>query len=210
MDQTTIESDYTAPFSNADLRKLQDTDSSLAKMWEAAKDPLQTIFTVKQDILYQVNMDPKKNGSHYRIVVPVSLRPKVLQVGHACSGHFGAKKTKAQIESHFYWPGLAKDIADHCKACTVCAAYNSHKPDIQPLKPVPLVHTPWQKLAMDIVGPFSRTSNGYQYILTLVDMATRFPEAISLKRVDTASTAEALLRVFSAYGTPQTIVLHKP
>ena len=139
MDQTT--SDYTiitAPFSNADLRKLQDTDSSLAKMWEAAKDPLQTTFTVKQDILYQVDMDPKNNGSHYRIVVPVSLRPKVLQVGHACSGHFGAKKTKAQIESHFYWPGLAKDVADHCKAC---AAYNSHKPDIQPLKPVPLVCT---------------------------------------------------------------------
>ena len=59
---------------------------------------------------------------------------------------------------------------------------------------------------MDIVGPFSKTTNGYKYILTLVDMATCFPEAIPLKKVDTISTAEALLRVFSAYGTPQCIV----
>jgi transposase InsO family protein len=37
-------------------------------------------------------------------------------------------------------------------------------------------------------------------------MATRFPGAIPLKKVDTASTAEALLKVFSAYGTPSCIV----
>lgn len=37
-------------------------------------------------------------------------------------------------------------------------------------------------------------------------MATRYPEAIPLKKVDTASTAQALLQVFSAYGVPSTIV----
>ena len=37
-------------------------------------------------------------------------------------------------------------------------------------------------------------------------MATRFPDAIPLKRVDTAATAEALLTIFAAYGTPNVIV----
>ena len=120
-------------------------------------------------------MDPKDQENPHKIVVPTSLRAKVLQIGHACAGHFGSKKTRAHIQSHFYWPGIGRDVAEHCKACRTCAAFNSH--------------TPWHKLAMDIVGPFTKSTTGYQYILTLVDMATRFPEAIPLRRVDTTSTA---------------------
>ena len=37
-------------------------------------------------------------------------------------------------------------------------------------------------------------------------MATCFPEAIPLRKVDFTVTAEALLKVFSAYGIPQVIV----
>ena len=196
----------TSPFSSADLIREQKADASLKPLWAAVADPLQTDYIHKNSILYAVNLDHKSNENPHKIVVPTSLRQQVLNIGHACSGHFGSKKTKAHIEAHFYWPGIGKDIQQHCKACKTCAQFNSHKPDIQPLKPVPLVHTPWHKLAMDIVGPFTRTTSGYQYVLTLVDMATRFPEAIPLKRVDSTATAEGLLKVFSAYGTPQVIV----
>jgi hypothetical protein len=34
---------------------------------------------------------------------------------------------------------------------------------------------------MDIVGPLSRTKAGNKFILTIVDDATRFPEAYALK-----------------------------
>ncbi|KAK7498343.1 hypothetical protein BaRGS_00010297 [Batillaria attramentaria] len=47
---------------------------------------------------------------------------------------------------------------------------------------------------------------GYRYVLTLVDMATRFPEAIPLRNIDTASVAEALLTIFSRVGFPDQIV----
>ena len=74
---------------------------------------------------------------------------------------------------------------------------------MQPLQPNSVVHSPWSKLAIDIVGPLTTTRAGHKYLLTIVDLATRFPEAVPLKKVDAASTAEALLTVFSSYGVPQ-------
>ena len=140
-----IQPDYTiitSPFSSADLIREQKADTSLKPLWDAAADPLQTEFVQKDSILYAVNLEQKPNENPYKIVVPTPLRPKVLNIGHACSGHFGSKKTKAHIEAHFYWPGIGRDIQKHCKACKTCAQFNSHKLDIQPLKPVSLVHTP--------------------------------------------------------------------
>ena len=46
------------------------------------------------------------------------------------------------------------------------------------------------------------SERGHSYILTIVVVATRFPEAVSLKRIDTPATAEALLSVFSRVGCP--------
>ena len=84
--------------------------------------------------------------------------------------------------------------------------YNSHRRDVQPLQPNSVVHSPWSKLAIDIVGPLTTTRAGHKYLLTIVDLATRFPEAVPLKKVDAASTPEALLTVFSSYGIPQQLV----
>ena len=60
---------------------------------------------------------------------------------------------------------------------------------------------------MDLVGPISPPSeNGQQYILTLVDYATRYPEAIALKRIDTPTVGEALVDMFSRLGIPEEIL----
>ena len=37
---------------------------------------------------------------------------------------------------------------------------------------------PFERIAMDIVGPLTRSCNGNRYILVACDYATRFPEAI--------------------------------
>jgi len=61
-------------------------------------------------------------------------------------------------------------------------------------------------VAADIVHPLKRTASGNQYSLIMVDKGNRLLEAIPLRKMDAASTADAMLRVFSAYGTPNTIV----
>ena len=59
------------------------------------------------------------------------------------------------------------------------------------LKPVEIVTEPFKKIAIDIVGELPRTTTGYKYILTIVDYATRYPEAIPLQITNAKTVAEA-------------------
>ena len=60
---------------------------------------------------------------------------------------------------------------------------------------------------MDLVGPITPASErGHRYILTLVDYATRYPEAVPLKNIDTETVAEALLDMYSRLGIPEEVL----
>ncbi|XP_070550990.1 uncharacterized protein [Ptychodera flava] len=58
---------------------------------------------------------------------------------------------------------------------------------------MPLLDTPFKRVAVDLIGPIDPvTDKGNRYILTVVDYATRYPEAVPLKRITTEVVAEAL------------------
>ena len=72
---------------------------------------------------------------------------------------------------------------------------------------MPLIDKPFRRLAIDLAGPISPPSEkGHRYILTLVDFATRYPEAVPLKTIDTETVAEALVNIFSRLGVPEEIL----
>ena len=72
---------------------------------------------------------------------------------------------------------------------------------------MPLIDTPFRRVAVDIVGPIHPiTEQGNRYILTIVDYATRYPEAVALPRIESERVAEALFTVFSRVGVPQEIL----
>ena len=57
---------------------------------------------------------------------------------------------------------------------------------------------PFKPFAVDLIGPIEPASEaGHRYILTLVDYATRYLEAVPLKRIDTETVAEALVDIKS-------------
>ncbi|GFO16833.1 Zinc finger protein [Plakobranchus ocellatus] len=73
-----------------------------------------------------------------------------------------------------------------------------------PLEKVPLIDTPFKRVAMDLIGPINPPSEaGHRFILTLVDYATRFAEAVPLRKIDTESVAEALVDIYSRPGVPE-------
>lgn len=72
---------------------------------------------------------------------------------------------------------------------------------------MPIIDTPFQRVAVDIIGPLSPTSaKGNRYVLTMVDFATRYPDAVALPSIETERIAEALLEMFSRVGVPREIV----
>ena len=78
-----------------------------------------------------------------------------------------------------------------------------------PLNPVLVVSEPFKKIAIDLIGELPKTKTGYKYISTLIDYATRYPEAIPLKTRHSRVIAEALINLFSRVGLPNEIVSDK-
>ena len=74
------------------------------------------------------------------------------------------------------------------------------------LIPLPVIGEPFHCVAVDIIGPLQRTRSGKRYILTLVDRATRYPEAIALSSIDAEKVADALLSIFCRVGLPESIL----
>ena len=76
-----------------------------------------------------------------------------------------------------------------------------------PLGDMPLIDQPFKRVAINLVGPIPPASDkGHRYILTLMDYATRYPEAIPLKNIDTETVAEALLDMYSRADVPEEVL----
>eukprot|EP00731_Ephydatia_muelleri_P013583 Em0007g893a len=170
----------TQDISAEELRILQETDPTLGVLRKA--------------------VDKKESTSGCRSVV--------MELAHSIplAGHLGKNKTTDRVLQRFYWPTLRKDVADFCKRCETCQKTSRVKPQHAPLIPLPIVEEPFQRIAMDIVGPLPRSSSGNRYILVVCDYATRYPEAMPMRAVDAEAVAEELVKMFTRVGIPREIL----
>ena len=97
-------------------------------------------------------------------------------------------------------------IKSFVKTCTLCQRAAVQPNTRSPLHPLPCVSEPFQKIAFDLVGPLPRSTSGFKYILTVMCLYTKFPDAIPLRRVDNITVLEAMVDVFSRYGIPSEIL----
>ena len=79
-------------------------------------------------------------------------------------------------------------------------------PEDGPSEDTCAIDEPFERVAMDIVGPLPRSRMGNRYILVLCDYVTRYPETVPLCCIDAEHMAEELMRVFSRVGIPKEIL----
>ncbi|XP_063788599.1 uncharacterized protein LOC134943977 [Pseudophryne corroboree] len=143
-----------------------------------------------------------------QLVVPRSFREQLMSVAHEIplAGHQGRDRTLRRLTQNFFWPGVSDDVRTYCKSCDVCQRLG--RPSARaPLRSLPIVGEPFQRVAVDIVGPLPVPSrSGKRYILTVVDYATRYPEAVALSAITAEKVADALLGIFSRVGFPSEIL----
>ena len=102
-----------------------------------------------------------------------------------------------KITSSFYWPGIHGDVTRFCRSCDKCQrTIQKGKVPKVPLELIPLIDTPFERVAVDLIYPIHPPSKqGHRYILTLIDYATRYPDATPLKSISTEAVAEALVNM---------------
>lgn len=54
------------------------------------------------------------------MVLPESLRAKVLTQLHQDHGHQGVERTTGLVRSRCYWPGMMADVKRWCQECQRC------------------------------------------------------------------------------------------
>ena len=96
-------------------------------------------------------------------------------------------------------------MARFCKSCEICqTTIQKGRVTKIPLEKLPLIDTQFKRAAVDIVGPIEPRS---RYILSMIDYATRYPEAVALPRIETERVAEALIGMFSRVGIPNEMLI---
>lgn len=150
----------------------------------------------------------RRHPSGDKLVVPRISWSKVMSHyhNHADKAHPGRDETIRCIFDKFYFKNMNKIVGQYIKQCLVCLSMKTMPQTSAPLRPHRSQH-PWQKISVDIMGPYPPSTYGHQYILVVEDIFSKWVEAKTFKQV----TGQHLVRyleneIFYRFGTPQTIV----
>ena len=208
--------DVPSPIGNItpeEFLKEQTSDESLSHLWEKAKQKLEGNkyrFVIHNKILVRECISDTGKFTSPKVVVPTKFRESVMKLAHESllSGHLGIARTYYKVFSEFYWPGIHQDVTNYCRSCDICQrTLDKGRVTPVPLGKVPLIDVPFHHVAMDLIGPLHpATDRGNRFILTVVDYATRYPDATPLRNIDTVTVAEALVEIYSRVGVPSEVL----
>ena len=101
-----------------------------------------------------------------------------------------AEKPCFSLGQHYWWPGFDKQVEYLVRDCHMCASNAKlYKTCQAPLTPSPPPKGPWQKGAMDIMGPFKTG----KYALVLIDYFSKWCEVESVTDVTMSLVIKFLL-----------------
>ncbi|KAI2647274.1 Retrovirus-related Pol polyprotein from transposon 17.6 [Labeo rohita] len=163
-------------------------------------------FVVQNGLLYCVAQ--RRGEEKQLLVVPKTKTETVLELAHShpLAGHLGIHNTTQRIRDRFHWPGLEAEVRRFCEACPTCQKTSPRKPPPSPLIPLPIIEVPFERIGMDLVGPLPKSARGHEHILVIVDYATRYPEAVPLRKAMAKNIAHELFLLFSRVELPSEIL----
>lgn len=160
---------------------------------------------------YQLRWGMLERISDGSVLVPndPQLRARILRCVHDAptSGHLGINKTFDRLLANYHWPNQWLDVADYVNSCNTCQQAKNRSGRtpglLHPIEIQPKAHT----IALDFLGPLSRTARGKDSILVIIDA---FTKRVSLEAVTTTITAEqtaeiVINRIIRHQGVPRAI-----
>lgn len=139
-----------------------------------------------------------------RPFIPSSFRKIVFDQIHSLS-HPSIRSTRRLLCKRFIWPGMAREVNKWSRNCQHC---QTSKVIRHTQAPVHVMQNPTRRfshLHLDIVGPLP-PSDGFSYLLTVIDRASRWPEVFPICDITASTVARAFLNGWIArYGVPNEV-----
>lgn len=168
-------------------------------------------YSIQQGVLMRrMPLDSPLHGDPWRIVLPADkTRESILEAhNNPPSIHPGTMKTYLLLKKIYYWPNMYHDISEVLRDCSTCKAHkiSNTKPRGRMLYPKS-VTLPLQMISIDLIGPLPLAYYGYKYILTMVDVFSKYVWLVPLKKIDAKGICNALEKeIFLIFGVPTSIL----
>ena len=101
---------------------------------------------------------------------------------------------------------MGRDCKYHARSCKIFQKSNKSTEVKAPMIKREILSVPFEKVCLDIVGSLPNTRGGFRYILTYIDVATRWPEAVALRSTTSKVVADALIPIFARNGIPRCVL----
>ncbi|GFX49644.1 transposon Tf2-11 polyprotein [Trichonephila clavipes] len=139
-----------------------------------------------------------KKKNLIKIVVPLSLREKLITTAHEQFGHPGVKKMLKLISPIYYWKDIILDISNFVKCCETCQLNKkSTQKKYGLLQEVPVAEEPFEMISLDTVGRFNYHNSQKKYLHIVLDHATRYAWTFPSKSVTSETYTNCLKQFFS-------------
>jgi transposase InsO family protein len=140
-----------------------------------------------------------------QIVVPASMRPKLLHLEHCpqTAGHPGSTRMFRSMRRRFFWPKMAQDVAETVRQCAMCAKNRiKERARTSFLKLFP-ASEPLEYVSMVILCPLPKTQHGNRFLLVITDRFSKLTRTVPLRTISALAVAKAFCEAWIfAYGPP--------
>ena len=167
-------------------------------------------LVLDNDVLYRLFYSDAGQVRYKQFCVPQHLQKEtVFRVHNATTaGHIGVTRTVAEFRQRFYFPGFSETLLQTIKNCLTClqakrVLQSQLTPPLQELSS--LQSYPGDMLQIDLVGPLQ--SSAHTYVLSGIDVFTKYLFAVPLTSGHAKPVATALVNIFYNHSCiPDTIV----
>jgi transposase InsO family protein len=123
-------------------------------------------------------------------------------------GHRGMNRTVREIRKRYHWPDMKHEIEGYVKKCQSCEVNKTLGPHHRaPMEITTTARKPFERCAIDIVGPTTETNKGNRYILTFHDDLMKFVVAEPIPTQDAETVAREFVRnIILRFGAPEVVL----
>lgn len=180
-------------------------------MEEPAKFP--DLKIVDKYIYYRTNHysgDETQEQNSWKLWIPFRLRQNTISRSHdsPITAHGGMSKTLDLLRRYFFWPGMVKDVRNYVRECEICKSTKAPNCVLKPPIGAPAISLrPFQRLYIDLLGPYPRSKDGHIGLLIVLDHLTKIHWLCPLKKF-TSNLIQNFLQkdIFHVYGVPESII----
>ena len=114
------------------------------------------------------------------------------------------KKMRFQMifNDGYFWPTLFKECLKITKSCILCLKFNIKGGGFHPARTI-TAGVPFDHVLWDLIGKLPTSMNGYNFILVIIDVLTRFVILRPLVTKSAVEIASCLVEVFANFGVPK-------